>query len=69
MQVVIIIKQHRWRNRGGGAPYFSLTLHRIVNFSMQMYLENPGADPGFLEGGVRIRGGPKKEKLTLVLYL
>ena len=28
-----------------------------------------GADPGFLEGGVRIRGGPKKEELTLVLYL
>ena len=28
-----------------------------------------GADPGFSEGGVRIRGGSRREELTLVLYL
>ena len=28
-----------------------------------------GADPGFSEGGVRIRGGYRREELALVLYL
>ena len=27
-----------------------------------------GADPGFFEGGVRIRGESRREELTLVLY-
>ena len=28
-----------------------------------------GADPGFSEGGVRIRDGSRREELTIVLYL
>ena len=28
-----------------------------------------GADLGFSEGGVRVRGGSRREELTLVLYL
>ena len=33
--------------RGAGAPHFSLTLHRIVNFSMQICLENLYSPPHF----------------------
>ena len=33
------------------------------------YFFNTGVDPGFLEGGFRIRDGPKREELTLVLHL
>ena len=36
---------------------------------MLSYHSYAGADPGFSEGGVRIRDGSRREELTLVLYL
>ena len=42
---------------------------RCVAISVKKKLMYSGADPGFCEGGVRIRGGSRREELTLVLYL
>ena len=51
------------------------TIHACVMVKIGIFIAfidwqvQPGADPGFSKGGVRVRGGSKREELTLVLYL
>ena len=41
---------------------------QVILYSVS-YQISSGTDPGFSEGGVRIRSGSRREELTLVLYL
>ena len=40
----------------------------LALYSVHYKRFQPGVDLGFSEGGVRIRGGSRREELTLVLY-